>query len=55
MGHLGLGFMWLTPNRVVATMPVGGRHHRTFGYLDFSPDRAASGAGIDASRVRRSA
>src|SRR3712207_253152 len=31
--HLGLEFTELTPERVVATMPVDGRHHQPFGYL----------------------
>ena len=32
-GHLGLEFVDLTPERVVATMPVDERHHQPFGYL----------------------
>lgn len=31
--HLGIEFVELTPERVVATMPVDGRHHQPFGYL----------------------
>ncbi|HEV2094367.1 MAG TPA: hotdog fold thioesterase [Rubrobacter sp.] len=31
--HLGLEFAELTPERVVATMPVDERHHQPFGYL----------------------
>jgi hypothetical protein len=31
--HLGLEFTELAPERVVATMPVDGRHHQPFGYL----------------------
>ena len=30
---LGVEFVELTPGRVVATMPVDGRHHQPFGYL----------------------
>ena len=29
--HLGLEFTELTPERVVATMPVDERHHQPFG------------------------
>ncbi|WP_207957010.1 hotdog fold thioesterase [Rubrobacter tropicus] len=32
-GSLGVEFVELTPERVVATMPVDGRHHQPFGYL----------------------
>ncbi|CAN5868747.1 hotdog fold thioesterase [soil metagenome] len=32
-GNLGLEFAELTPERVVATMPVDERHHQPFGYL----------------------
>ncbi len=32
-GNLGLKFVELTPERVVATMPVDERHHQPFGYL----------------------
>jgi 1,4-dihydroxy-2-naphthoyl-CoA hydrolase len=32
-GRLGLEFAELTPERVVATMPVDDRHHQPFGYL----------------------
>lgn len=31
--NLGVEFVELTPVRVVATMPVDGRHHQPFGYL----------------------
>ena len=31
--NLGIEFVELTPERVVATMPVDGRHHQPFGYL----------------------
>jgi len=30
---LGIEFVELNPDRVVATMPVDGRHHQPFGYL----------------------
>lgn len=30
---LGVEFVELAPGRVVATMPVDGRHHQPFGYL----------------------
>jgi uncharacterized protein (TIGR00369 family) len=30
---LGIEFLELEPGRVVATMPVDGRHHQPFGYL----------------------
>ena len=30
---LGIEFVELEPGRVVATMPVDGRHHQPFGYL----------------------
>lgn len=30
---LGVEFVEFTPGRVVATMPVDGRHHQPFGYL----------------------
>lgn len=30
---LGVEFVELTPGRVVATLPVDGRHHQLFGYL----------------------
>jgi uncharacterized protein (TIGR00369 family) len=30
---LGVDFVELAPERVVATMPVDGRHHQPFGYL----------------------
>ena len=32
-GRLGVEFVELTPERVVATMPVDERHHQPFGYL----------------------
>jgi 1,4-dihydroxy-2-naphthoyl-CoA hydrolase len=32
-GSLGVEFVELTPERVVATMPVDERHHQPFGYL----------------------
>ncbi len=31
--NLGIEMVELTPGRVVATMPVDGRHHQPFGYL----------------------
>jgi uncharacterized protein (TIGR00369 family) len=31
--NLGIEFLELEPGRVVATMPVDGRHHQPFGYL----------------------
>ena len=31
--NLGIEFVELTPERVVATMPVDERHHQPFGYL----------------------
>jgi 1,4-dihydroxy-2-naphthoyl-CoA hydrolase len=31
--HLGIELVELTPQRVVAKMPVDGRHHQPFGYL----------------------
>ena len=31
--NLGIDFVELTPERVVATMPVDERHHQPFGYL----------------------
>lgn len=32
-GRLGVEFVELSPERVVATMPVDERHHQPFGYL----------------------
>jgi uncharacterized protein (TIGR00369 family) len=31
--NLGIEFVELTPERVVATMPVDEKHHQPFGYL----------------------
>jgi uncharacterized protein (TIGR00369 family) len=33
IGALGIAFVEMTPERVVATMPVTPRHHQPFGYL----------------------